>query len=54
MKNFYTISGYKFEIVKPTGEFDIRFVPQKELASHGEVGQQEIARLQAIIEQRAA
>ena len=54
MTKFYTISGYKIEVVKPVVKFDIRFVPQYKLASYGKQGQQEIARRQSIIDQRAA
>ncbi len=54
MTNFYTISGFKIEIVKPVAKFDIRAVPQHKLASHGEVGQQEIARRNALIALRVA
>lgn len=54
MTKFYTINGFKIEVVKPIAKFDIRFAPQKELASYGEIRQQEVDRCQAIIDQRAA
>lgn len=54
MKNFYTISGIKIERIELPNKFDIRFVAQKHLASHGEAGQKEIARRQAIVDRMAA